>query len=186
MRATPLAAAVIASTSEVLLNCFEELLFPFLAFGSGSVFDGLGICLKVNRYMRSSQPSFRPFRSTATSTTRRHRLKTLTRASTTGWSKRVGGQLASCGPAEALSLIWVLAENGFSEDETEAMVQQLKQRGLVQFLIDYLKPGTDGSIPSLRKLLLSLGVIPVRLHTLEIDFRLTLASACSSATPVGV
>lgn len=42
------------------------------------------------------------------------------------------------------------------------MVEQLKQRGLVQFLIEYLKPAADGTVPSLRKLLLSLGIIPVR------------------------
>ena len=65
------------------------------------------------------------------------------------------------------ALMMLVAENGFSEDEVESMVEQLKQRGLVQFLVDYLKPGADGSIPSLRRLLLSLGIIPVGLGLSE-------------------
>jgi NAD-dependent histone deacetylase SIR2 len=38
----------------------------------------------------------------------------------------------------------------------------LKEKGIVNFLRDYLRPiGPDGEMPSLRKLLLGLGFIPV-------------------------
>lgn len=53
------------------------------------------------------------------------------------------------------------AEAGFTEDETAAMVAQLKEQGLVNFLRDYLAPRPDGSVNSLRKLLLSMGIVPV-------------------------
>lgn len=54
------------------------------------------------------------------------------------------------------------AEAGFTEDETAAMVAQLKEQGLVNFLRDYLAPRADGPVNSLRKLLLSMGIVPVR------------------------
>lgn len=42
------------------------------------------------------------------------------------------------------------------------MVDQLKEQGLVNFLREYLAP-RDGGVRSLRKLLLSLGIVPVGL-----------------------
>jgi hypothetical protein len=48
------------------------------------------------------------------------------------------------------------------------MTQDLKERGLIIFLRDYLKLDKDGETPSLRKLLLGSGIIPVcpqHLHT---------------------
>jgi len=41
------------------------------------------------------------------------------------------------------------------------MTQDLKERGLIIFLRDYLKLDKDGETPSLRKLLLGSGIIPV-------------------------
>lgn len=55
----------------------------------------------------------------------------------------------------------ITAENGFDEDDVNRMVSELKERGLITFLRNYLVPGPDGQLPSLRKLLLGLGVVPV-------------------------
>lgn len=43
------------------------------------------------------------------------------------------------------------------------MVDRLRERGLVHFLRDYLAPDANGQVASLRKLLISFGVIPVSL-----------------------
>jgi hypothetical protein len=41
------------------------------------------------------------------------------------------------------------------------MAATLKEVGLVTFLRDYLRRGDGGQIPSLRKLILGFGIIPV-------------------------
>jgi NAD-dependent histone deacetylase SIR2 len=45
----------------------------------------------------------------------------------------------------------------------EKLTAKLREVGLVTFLRDYLTPvpGVDGEIPSLRKLILGFGIIPV-------------------------
>lgn len=54
------------------------------------------------------------------------------------------------------------ADAGYTEDEAAAFVAQLKEQGLVNFLREYLAPQPDGSVQSLRKLLLGMGMVPVR------------------------
>lgn len=58
------------------------------------------------------------------------------------------------------STVLIKADAGFSEQETEGLVAQLKEIGLVNFLRAYLEP-RHGSRQSLRKLLLALGIVPV-------------------------
>lgn len=41
------------------------------------------------------------------------------------------------------------------------MTAKLKERGLITFLRDYLKPDEQGEVASLRKLLLGFGIVPV-------------------------
>jgi NAD-dependent histone deacetylase SIR2 len=41
------------------------------------------------------------------------------------------------------------------------MTAKLKERGLITFLRDYLKPDEQGEVSSLRKLLLGFGIVPV-------------------------
>lgn len=41
------------------------------------------------------------------------------------------------------------------------MRHELKERGLITFLMDYLKLDDTGNTPSLRKLLLGFGIVPV-------------------------
>ncbi|ORX34063.1 DHS-like NAD/FAD-binding domain-containing protein [Kockovaella imperatae] len=60
------------------------------------------------------------------------------------------------------------AEHGFSEEQVAELTTKLKERGLVNFLRDYLTPTEpDAPQPSLRKLLLSFGFFPPShlLHT---------------------
>ncbi|WWD00791.1 hypothetical protein V866_007726 [Kwoniella sp. B9012] len=52
------------------------------------------------------------------------------------------------------------AENGYSDEEMEKFIHQLKESGLVNFLRDYLSHVEDGQMRSLRKLLLGFGIIP--------------------------
>ncbi|RSH92349.1 NAD-dependent histone deacetylase sir2 [Saitozyma podzolica] len=52
------------------------------------------------------------------------------------------------------------AETGFTEDEVAQMTAKLKERGLITFLRDYLKPDEQGEVASLRKLLLGFGIVP--------------------------
>lgn len=66
-------------------------------------------------------------------------------------------------PEHALTHGPFTAESGFTEAESEAFVKELKEQGLVNFLRSYLTPRADGSIQSLRKLLLGLNVVPVSL-----------------------
>lgn len=51
----------------------------------------------------------------------------------------------------------------------KAMVARLKEQGLVTFLRDYLRSveGNDEGEPSLRKLLLGFGIVPVGLPSLS-------------------
>jgi NAD-dependent histone deacetylase SIR2 len=58
-------------------------------------------------------------------------------------------------------LDWWSAENGFTEEEMHQMAATLKEVGLVTFLRDYLRGGDGDEIPSLRKLILGFGIIPV-------------------------
>lgn len=61
------------------------------------------------------------------------------------------------------------------------MTDKLKEQGLVTFLRDYLSSGKDGEPPSLRKLLLGFGVIPVRLvASSSMSIQLSLTSSDSS------
>ena len=53
------------------------------------------------------------------------------------------------------------AENGYTEMEMQRFVHDLKERGLIAFLRDYLAPTTKGESASLRKLLLGFGILPV-------------------------
>lgn len=58
----------------------------------------------------------------------------------------------------------MVAEDGFSKEEVEEMRSRLKEVGLVTFLRDYLNlptGGVDDEMPSLRKLLLGFGIVPV-------------------------
>ncbi|WVW78248.1 hypothetical protein I302_100201 [Kwoniella bestiolae CBS 10118] len=52
------------------------------------------------------------------------------------------------------------AENGYSDEEMEKFILQLKESGLVNFLRDYLLQSENGEMRSLRKLLLGFGIIP--------------------------
>ena len=53
-------------------------------------------------------------------------------------------------------------DDGYTDEEVSKLVSDLKERGLVNFLRDYLRNGArEGEEPSLRKLLLSLEVLPV-------------------------
>ncbi|GFZ47915.1 Hydrolase acting on carbon-nitrogen bonds, other than peptide bonds in linear amides [Saitozyma sp. JCM 24511] len=52
------------------------------------------------------------------------------------------------------------AETGFTEEEVAQMTAKLKERGLITFLRDYLKPDEQGEVASLRKLLLGFGIVP--------------------------
>lgn len=60
------------------------------------------------------------------------------------------------------SVLTIIAENGYTDEETRAMIADLKQQGLFTFLKAYLEPDARGESASLRKLLLALGCIPVR------------------------
>ncbi|KAI9636209.1 DHS-like NAD/FAD-binding domain-containing protein [Dioszegia hungarica] len=51
------------------------------------------------------------------------------------------------------------AENGFTDEEVAVLTAELREKGLVNFLRDYLVP-VSGPGQTLRKLLLGLGVIP--------------------------
>jgi NAD-dependent histone deacetylase SIR2 len=64
-------------------------------------------------------------------------------------------------PYAMWKLDWQLAENGFTEEEMHKMAATLKEVGLVTFLRDYLRGGDGDEIPSLRKLILGFGIIPV-------------------------
>lgn len=55
------------------------------------------------------------------------------------------------------------ADAGLSDEQTHALVAELKETGLVNFLRSYLAPQPDGSRQSLRMLLLALGIVPVRI-----------------------
>ena len=61
------------------------------------------------------------------------------------------------------------------------MAATLKEVGLVTFLRDYLRRGDGGQIPSLRKLILGFGIIPVGTHSLypHYDVRATESQAVS-------
>ncbi|WRT64600.1 uncharacterized protein IL334_001533 [Kwoniella shivajii] len=61
---------------------------------------------------------------------------------------------------EEYDQIVIEAENGYSEEEMKRFTKQLKECGLVNFLRDYLGPGQEGEMRSLRKLLLGFGIIP--------------------------
>lgn len=53
------------------------------------------------------------------------------------------------------------AEDAFTEEEREGLIHDLKEKGIVHFLRSYLASGPDGTLASLRKLLLGLGIVPV-------------------------
>lgn len=60
-----------------------------------------------------------------------------------------------------------IAENGFTPEEVDVMIDQLKEMGLVNFLRAYLTSPPNAKqeeIGSLRKLLLGIGVVPVCPH----------------------
>lgn len=61
----------------------------------------------------------------------------------------------------------IAAENGFTDEEVAVLTAELREKGLVNFLRDYLLPAT-GAGQSLRKLLLGLGVIPVGLDQIKL------------------
>lgn len=53
------------------------------------------------------------------------------------------------------------AENGYTEEEIQQMTLELKERGIINFLRSYLKLNEHGETPSLRKLLLGFGFVPL-------------------------
>jgi hypothetical protein len=69
----------------------------------------------------------------------------------------------------------LLAEDGYTEDEMEVMVCDLREKGLIRFLESYLKPEEDGKERSLRRLLLGFGIVPVCVkHQAQQDSIITL------------
>jgi NAD-dependent histone deacetylase SIR2 len=72
------------------------------------------------------------------------------------------------------------------------MTAKLKERGLITFLRDYLKPDEQGEVASLRKLLLGFGIVPVSearrapvvCRLSSVVCRLSLDSSVSSQLPI--
>ncbi|CAD6564613.1 MAG: NAD-dependent histone deacetylase sir2 [Tremellales sp. Tagirdzhanova-0007] len=52
------------------------------------------------------------------------------------------------------------AESGYTDEDMRQMTHELKERGLIAFLRDYLVRGEATQTPSLRKLLLGFGILP--------------------------